>query len=109
MKDSGESAPANEGTPTLDDVYRDRNLLAQLAGELARRLGMTVGIGLDSDEPEWPVLYIDLPTGQVSWHLPQNELTGTYERYPGSWDGHSMGAKQDRIRTFLASAGQEPC
>ncbi len=101
MDQGHEAASIESGAPTLDDVYRDRNLLAQLAGELARRLGMTVGIGSDPAEPDWPVLYIDLPTGQISWHLPQAELTADFGRYRAAWDGHAVATKHDRIRAFL--------
>lgn len=46
-------------------------------------------IGWAGDAQEWPVLYIDLPSGQVSWHMPA---------YPGRWDQHTTQEKYDRIR-----------
>ncbi len=87
--------------PTLDDVYRDRNLLAQLAAALAQRAGLRVGVGVDAEEPDWPVIYIDLPSGQVSWHVPKSELVARLEPYGGEWDGHLGPEKERRIREFL--------
>jgi hypothetical protein len=43
-------------------------------------------------EPEWPVLYIELPgAGQVSWHMPQHSK---------AWDGHDHAVKRDRVRAY---------
>jgi hypothetical protein len=52
-----------------------------------------------SDAQDWPVLYIDLPSGQVSWHMPA---------YRGRWDGHSTEAKYDRIREWHESLHDGP-
>jgi hypothetical protein len=93
--------------PTLDEVYRDRNALAQLALVLALRCGLHGGIGTDPAEPDWPVVYLDLPDGtarrQVSWHIPQAELVGGLPRYAGAWDGHDNAEKARRILSFLIS------
>jgi hypothetical protein len=91
--------------PSLDDVYQDRNLVVQLAAILAQRLGFQVWVGVDKDEPDWPVIYIDLPTGQVSWHIPQHELIAKLNPSEEKWDGHSPEEKQQRIREFLATGG----
>lgn len=86
---------------TIDEVYRDRNLLAQFAAALAQRCGFPVGTGIDADEPDWPVVYIDLPTGQVSWHIPKGELVAGLGPYEREWDGHDGPKKERRIRAFL--------
>lgn len=81
---------------------------ADLAGDYDRRnrfvyellasaalAGWPCGVRLDPSEPEWPVIYVDLPgAGQVSWHVPQ---------YPESWDGHSTQDKYDRAARFRAA------
>ncbi len=85
----------------LDSVYVDRNLLAQLVAALARKAGLHVGIAEDGTEPAWPVIYIDLPTGQVSWHISQDELVIQLSTYTQKWDGHSVEEKRERIRQFL--------
>ena len=58
---------------------------------------------LQRDKPDWPVLMIDLPTGQVGWHLPRAEVLGDWPSYEGSWDGHSLEEKRDRIERFILS------
>lgn len=67
-----------------------RSLLARAIGQ-AQKCGCDWGFRLDPEEPLWPVLYIELPTGQVSWHMPQHER---------EWDGHSTAEKLERIRAF---------
>lgn len=57
---------------TLDDAYYDRNQAVQAMAKMAQQLGMKVGLRQDIDEPGWPVLMIDLPTGQVGYHLPED-------------------------------------
>jgi hypothetical protein len=46
---------------------------------------------------------LDLPTGQVSWHLPDGAVPHWWPRYGDCWDGHSRAAKQARIRAYLAT------
>jgi len=55
----------------------------------------------DSFAPEW-LLYVDLPTGQVSWHCCQ-KLTG--ETYPGEWD-RMPGTSEGRILRFCEAVLQ---
>jgi hypothetical protein len=104
--ESGRSVPASvqEDMTTDQDVYTDRNLLAQLAAQLAERLGYRVWMGTDSKEPDWPVLFIELPTGQVSYHLPRSEIVIKLEPEAAPWDGHSTDEKWRRIRLYLEQA-----
>lgn len=53
---------------------------------------MTV-YGADATEPACPVVYIDLPTGQVSWRAPA---------YSTPWDGHTAETKYERCRAYAA-------
>lgn len=71
-------------TPDYDKRYRC--LLEALI--FATSAGVPSGIRLDPEEPEWPVMFFELPTGQVSWHLPQHVRP---------WDGHTNEEKHDRI------------
>ncbi len=75
-----------------DTDYERRYSLVLLAVSHANRLGYRAGFRIDPAEPEWPVAYIELPTGQVSWHMPQ---------HPHTWDGHSTEEKYARIDAFL--------
>ncbi len=86
---------------TIGEVYTERNMVIALAARLARVLGMRTDIGYDKDAEEgWKsVLYIDLPSGQVSWHIPDKDLKhfGDQPVYEGEWDGHSTETKYRRV------------
>lgn len=77
-----------------DDNYRIRNALILQCLTYALQLGMTAGISVGQFESEgewWGLVYMDLPTGQVSWHLPL---------YTGIFDGHTTAEKYERIERF---------
>jgi len=99
------SPDAPKESKMLGKVYGDRNHVAILAAELAKRAGYEVAIGTDPEEPDWPVLYIMLPTGQVSWHMKDKDLQGLTHRFPRRdivWDGHTVRQKNKRIRQFIS-------
>ena len=74
-----------------DANYIERyNLIWQAMGQAAAE-GIPVGILLDPAEPEWPCVYIELPTGQVSWHMPKHSCP---------YDGHTTEEKFRRIQAF---------
>lgn len=73
--------------------YDKRNEQVMQCLHYARRIGLECGIRFDPDEPEWPVVYIELPTGQVSWHVPQHVKP---------WDKHTTQEKYDRVMRFHA-------
>lgn len=92
----------NEVAVTKDDLdlaYRERN---ELAAWVARFSGIHAWKGIDPNEPDWPVLYLELPNqGQVSYHysprdahLIENVRIGTFER----WDGHTAEERSARLR-----------
>ena len=91
--DESELASLLRGIYAAEQVeeYPIRNQQVYQALGLAAKLGYPVGIKLDEDEPDWPVIYLELPTGQVSWHLPM---------YPGTWDGHDTKEKYARCRAY---------
>ena len=71
----------------LDSVYAERNRLAVAFARMALAAGFRAGKGVDPDK--WPVVYVETPNGQVSWHIAESEasaLEGLPE-YPGEWDG----------------------
>lgn len=72
--------------------YPVRYGLVLRAMYLAHEAGFPAGIRMDNLAPEWPVVYIDLPTGQISWHMPQ---------YYTTWDGHDTDTKYARIRKWV--------
>jgi hypothetical protein len=72
--------------------YETRYTLILQAVFLARLVGLQTGFRIDLDNSEWPVAFIELPTGQVSWHMPQ---------HPVVWDGHTAEEKYERIKEFI--------
>lgn len=60
------------------DVRYDLVLSALLK---ARELKYKCGFRLDKNEPEWPVIVIELPEiGEVSWHMPPSGIP--YDNIP---------------------------
>ena len=86
----------NESTP--NEAYLDRNLCVQIMVKMAMKLGYSAGI---KDDPEWPILYLDLPTGQVSWHIPKKEIACNFPEYQGQWDGHDLETKRNRLKAYM--------
>lgn len=79
-----------------DTNYAIRYGLVLRALSLAVQCGYAAGIALDSNDPDWPVAYIELPSGQVSWHMPKHSV---------EYDGHSTEEKYTRIRMFTSVGG----
>jgi len=85
---------------TLQEAYLDRNQAVQLVAILAKLVGYPVGMKRDD---AWPIIYIQLPTGQVSWHLPLSQVrVAKIADDEFSWDGHSLDEKRQRIEQYLA-------
>ena len=82
-----------------DEAYFDRNQASQVIAKLALKLGYRAGIR-NRDE-EWAILYVDMPTGQVSWHIPFRELVDGLPDYADEWDGHNLQQKRERLSMFL--------
>ncbi len=72
--------------------------LARTLGEHAQALGILWGWGEDAKQEfhRW-VLYVDIPTGQVSFHTAER---GTGPDYAGKWDG-LPGQGPGRICTWI--------
>lgn len=85
----------------VEEVYEDRNLVVQLAAKLAIQCGYIVWWGVDPKEPDWPVLYIELPEGQLSWHLPKDDIALLISNHR-RWDGHTTKEKLNRIKQFVS-------
>lgn len=87
-----------EATTAKDAAYRERNqLVALLARLYPSGIAQTPIEGWD---PAWHgCVYIDLPTGQASWHFHTSEahLFADLPPYAGSWDGHTTEEKYRRV------------
>jgi hypothetical protein len=83
-----------------DEAYRQRNyLVAGLARLFPSGITRT---SIPGWEPDWHgCCFIDLPTGQVSYHYhdSQAHLFDGLPPYLGTWDGHG---KEDVHRRLLA-------
>lgn len=82
-------------------VYRER---AHLVAFLTT-LYPSVGAYNDPDEPEYMVVYIETPVGQMSWHIHPDDvdLFDGLEIVPEHrWDGHSTEEKYRKLRNFTA-------
>ena len=77
----------------VDQAYTERNIAVSLLALVALRLGYKAGIGKDNNEDwedEWRnVVYVDLPSGQVSYHIAPHDMecTASLPEYKGKWDG----------------------
>lgn len=91
-------------------MYAERARLLVALSKLARSHGWAAGVSVDEQGHEGfrTLLFIDLPTGQVSWHLSDADVRAnlydanlsTYER---AWDGHDQEEKWRRVRNLKAT------
>ena len=92
-------------------AYTERNKLVVLLAHMALQRGWKAGRYWDSfAEVCWEnVVAIDLPTGQVSWHIGLDDCgpSGfeTLPRYEGSWDGHTTDEKWERVYKLVKTFG----
>lgn len=92
-----------ETRATKDGAYAERNQCVALIAKFAWAHGCRVGIAKTAiegwDEAWHGCVYIDLPTGQVSWHYHDSDahLFDFLAPYQGEWDGHSTPEKYARV------------
>ncbi|SKB96591.1 hypothetical protein SAMN05660750_03294 [Bosea thiooxidans] len=92
-----------EARATKDGAYAERNQCVALIAKFAWAHGCRVGIAKTAiegwDEAWHGCVYIDLPTGQVSWHYHDSDahLFDFLAPYQGEWDGHSTPEKYARV------------
>jgi hypothetical protein len=114
---AAEKGRAKVAESSKDEAYRERNQCVAALAKMADSLGYPIGMAQHELSPgqEWDenwrnIIFIDLPTGQVSWHLhisefPQFHWVGTYS---GKWDGHDTPEKYRRLRTLLTTPAPAP-
>ena len=72
-----------------DLAYNERHMILSLCARMAQALGWNAGIGTDPmADREWRhVVYIDLPAGQISFHIPIEEVKIFWflKPYRGKW------------------------
>lgn len=88
-----------------DSAYEERTHCVALMARMAVAMGLPVTvttIGIEGWASKWRTcVYIELPTGQVSWHV-QEQLVHLFDGLPVRndvpvWDGHSTGEKYRRV------------
>lgn len=89
-----------------DTVYAERNHCIALAAKFARQQGLRAYIALDpaTEEEEWRnVVFIELPTGQVSWHIHVDDLPlfCTLPFAMNVWDNHTTAQKYERVQQYV--------
>jgi len=89
-----------------ESLYVERAFCTLAIARAARALGCRVGFREDESlhsPQDWPVLFVDLPTGQVSWHLSAEDrrIAADIGHYDGAWDGHDTEEKYRRLAMWL--------
>lgn len=89
-----------------DGAYLERNrLVALLASVFPARRTKTA---IEGWAPEWHnCVFIELPTGQVSWHFHDREaeLFAHVREEPATWDGHTTEEKYERVAKLARECG----
>lgn len=88
------------------DVYRDRNLLALgfIAAYAEVRALPACGWWPDTDDvngEEWAVVWADLPTGQVGWHIRREDVPDGLPKRDPDYDGYTTEEKNERLREWF--------
>jgi len=85
-----------------DGAYLERNKCVALIARMALAMGLKAGrakTAIEGWSEDWHgCVYIDLPTGQVSWHFHDSQLSLFLDlpKYDGTWDGHDTPEKYRR-------------
>ncbi len=93
-------------TKQKDEAYSERDQCVAALAKMATLLGWPAGVGehpaADTDwDADWrTIVFIDLPTGQASWHFHDSEkpLLDGLPDYDGPWDGHTTPEKYERLK-----------
>ncbi|MCF3101457.1 hypothetical protein IPZ58_07665 [Streptomyces roseoverticillatus] len=84
-----------------DAVYRERaRLIAHLAALHPSHIGHT-----DPNAPEWAVVIVESPAGQLSWHIAERDMdlfahVQPTNRICRGWDGHTVNKKYERMQAL---------
>lgn len=90
---------------TVQIAYRERN---QLVAALSKVFPSVLAPATDA-EPGWStVVMIQLPTGQVSWHIKDSEIPEFFSHLVrdtnATWDGHTTEEKYRRLNALEGKA-----
>lgn len=106
-------------TASKDNAYRERNRCVAGLVFMAKQLGWTYGMAMhDPADEKWEadwrhIVFIDLPTGQVSWHLHDSEVWTLFPDplplYDPPWDGHTTEEKYRRLAALAELSDVSNC
>ena len=89
-----------------DDAYEERNRVVAALARAAVQIGLKAirtRTAIEGWSEDWHgCVYIDLPTGQVSWHY-HDSHAGLFDWLPEGemeWDGHDTSEKYRRVDIF---------
>ncbi|MEU3220006.1 hypothetical protein [Streptomyces sp. NPDC006971] len=89
----------------LDATYRERaHLVALLAALHPSHIGHT-----DPNAPDWAVVTVETPAGQMTWHIAERDMdlftrVQPTNRICRGWDGHTTDEKYARMRDLTEAA-----
>ncbi len=87
-----------------DSAYSERNKLVALISKIFPSYLGLHEVSDSSWDSEWKnIVYVELPTGQCSWHIHDSEM-GMFSHLKFNnnikWDGHSTELKYSRIEAY---------
>lgn len=92
-----------------DDAYHERDMLVCALSKLFPSY-----LARHDEKEEWEddwrwIVYIEIPTGQVSWHIHDSEIEMFVhlEVKENNWDGHNTERKYQRLSKLQALKGEE--
>lgn len=108
-QNSGEAADEIERLQNdKDGAYAERNQCVALIARMVIAAGGFAGM-TKTDIPGWSedwhsCVFINLPTGQVSWHFHDSHewMFADIPRLPSIWDGHDTPEKYRRVNEAFA-------
>jgi hypothetical protein len=83
-----------------DKAYRER---AALVAYLAANCRSVIMHDADPDAPGWSAIFVETPSGQMSWHLAEADLDlfrhvpKVLRHFKTPWDGHTTDEKYQRL------------
>jgi len=93
-----------------DGAYEERNQCVALIARMVIEMGGLAArcpTAIEGWSPDWNgCVYIDLPTGQVSWHYHDSHawMFADLPEITIEWDGHDTPEKYRRVNAWLSSA-----
>lgn len=86
-----------------NNAYAERNKCVALITRLALALDFPAyrarHVGEEWDDDWRTIIFVDLPAGQVSWHIHDSEaaMFAHLPEAPNNWDGHDTDEKYRRV------------